>query len=55
MADCDGAYLAEGFRDRLPKADIGRSCVRIKKLADVDLDVVADLVRHAAVWTPPEV
>jgi hypothetical protein len=52
-ADCDGAYLAEQFRDRLPKADIGRSCVRIKRLGDVDLDVVSELVRRAAEWTPP--
>ena len=45
----------ESFRDRLPKADIGRSCVRIKRLTDVDLDVVADLVRQGAAWVPPAV
>ena len=55
IADCDGAYLAESYRERLPKADIGRSCVRIKRLADVDLAVVAELVRRAAEWKPPAV
>lgn len=41
-------YLAETYRDRLPKADIGRGCVRIKRLDDVDLSTVAELVRAAA-------
>lgn len=45
-------YLAETYRDRLPKADIGRSCVRIKRLSDVDLDTVAELVRAAAARRP---
>lgn len=40
--------VAETYKERLPKADIGRSCVRIKKLEDVDLDVVAELVREGA-------
>ena len=47
-AAVDGRYVAEDFRDRLPKADIGKSCVRIKKLEDVDLDVLDELVRRAA-------
>jgi hypothetical protein len=41
-------YMAESYRDRLPKADIGRSCVRIKRLSDVDVATVAELVREAA-------
>ena len=47
-AAVDGRYVAEEFRDRLPKADIGKSCVRIKKLEDVDLDVLHELVRRTA-------
>jgi len=47
-AAVDGRYVAEDYRDRLPKADIGKSCVRIKKLEDVDLDVLDELVRRAA-------
>jgi hypothetical protein len=45
-------YLAESYRPRLPKADIGKSCVRIKRLSDVDLDVVAELVREGAARRP---
>lgn len=41
-------YLAESYRDRLPKADIGRSCVRIKRLEDVDLRVIEELIRRGA-------
>ena len=50
-ADQNG-YLAESYRDRLPKADIGRSCVRIKRLSDVDLDTLAELVRKGAAYNP---
>jgi hypothetical protein len=44
----DDEYVAERFKSRLPKADIGKSCVRIKKLDDVDLDVVRELVSTGA-------
>jgi Domain of unknown function (DU1801) len=44
----DQGYLAERYADRLPKADIGKSCVRFKRLEDVDADVVADMVDEAA-------
>ena len=46
-------YLAESYRDRLPKADIGKSCVRIKRLSDVDMDVIAQLIREAVAAGPP--
>ena len=41
-------YLAESYRDRLPKADIGRSCVRIKRVADVDRATLVNLIREGA-------
>ena len=41
-------YIAERYKLRLPKASIGKSCVRFKKLADVDLGVVQQMVEHAA-------
>ena len=41
-------YLAETYRDRLPKTDIGRSCVRIKKLSDIDLAELESLIREGA-------
>ena len=37
-------YLAESYKDKLPKADIGKSCIRIKKLADIDLDVLRSAI-----------
>ena len=50
----DGRYVAEDFRERLPKADIGKSCVRIKKLEDVDLDVLAELIERTAAGPYPQ-
>ena len=50
----DGRYVAEDFRERLPKADIGKSCVRIKQLDDVDLDVLAELVERTAAGPYPQ-
>jgi hypothetical protein len=46
-ADEDG-YVAEKYRSKLPKADIGRSCIRFKKLDDVDTDALAEVIRHGA-------
>ena len=41
-------YISERYRDRLPKADIGKSCVRFKRLSDVDESVLRELVHEAA-------
>lgn len=41
-------YVAEGYKKKLPTADIGKSCVRIKRLSDVDLDTIARLIREGA-------
>jgi hypothetical protein len=46
-ANEEEGYIAGSYQDRLPKASIGKGCVRIKRLSDVDLDVVAELLRHA--------
>lgn len=51
-ADKDGRYVAEAYRDRLPKADIGKSCVRLKSLDDAHEDQLAALIREAAAWQP---
>jgi uncharacterized protein YdhG (YjbR/CyaY superfamily) len=42
----DGGYVAEKYRDRLPRASIGKGCIRFKTLAAVDLDVLAELVKE---------
>jgi hypothetical protein len=41
-------YLAETYRERLPKASIGKSCVRFTSLANVDVDVLRELIGEAA-------
>lgn len=46
-ANEEEGYIAGSYQSRLPKASIGKGCVRIKRLSDIDLDVVADLLRHA--------
>ena len=43
----DGGYLAEQYAERLPKADIGKSCVRFKRPADVDRGVLRELIAEA--------
>ena len=48
MAADGERYLAEAFRDRLPKADIGKSCIRFKRLADLDRDALVELIREGA-------
>ncbi|MEU5263172.1 DUF1801 domain-containing protein [Amycolatopsis sp. NPDC021455] len=45
-------YLPELFADRLPKASVGKSCVRFERLSDVDLTVLGELLRAAARHPP---
>ena len=45
FAIVDGQYVAEKYRARLPKASIGKSCIRFKKLEAVDLGVLAELLQ----------
>ncbi len=40
--------LADSFRERLPKADIGRSCVRLKRPEDLDRVALTELIREGA-------
>ena len=39
-------YVAERYRDELPHANIGKSCIRIKHLADLDLKVLGRLLKE---------
>ena len=48
-ASDEGQYLAEENRKRLGKVSVGRSCVRFKKLQDLDLKVAMELVKKTAV------
>ncbi len=46
-ADSKG-YVAERYVDRLPKASIGKTCVRFKKLADLDETALVALIEETA-------
>ena len=56
MPPADGSAMPEMRKDRFPKGDVGMSCVRFKKLSDLDEDAVVALVRAAArarrTWRP---
>jgi Domain of unknown function (DU1801) len=43
----DGEYLAESRADRFPKASIGKSCVRFKRLDDLDQGELRGLLAEA--------
>lgn len=49
----DGEYLAARYAQRLPKASIGKSCVRFRRTSDIDLTALAELVAEAARIGPP--
>lgn len=44
----DRGYVAERYRKRLPRANIGKSCVRFKTLDDLDLGALEALLRETA-------
>jgi hypothetical protein len=41
-------YVAEQYRELLSKANIGKSCVRFKRLADLDQAALENLIREGA-------
>jgi len=43
----ESGYLAERYVERLPKASIGKSCVRFKRTSDIDLDTLRELLADA--------
>ena len=43
----EGRYLAERYVERLPKASVGKSCIRFKRTDDVDLGVLRELLAEA--------
>ncbi len=48
----DGAPVAEAYKDRLGKAKIGKSTISFKRLADIDLDVLLELIARARTAVP---
>lgn len=47
-ASDEQGYCAERYKESLPKASIGKSCVRFKRLADLDLQVLRKLIKEGA-------
>lgn len=43
----DGKYLTESFADRVGKADVGKSCIRFRRLSDLDQTTIVALLRSA--------
>jgi len=41
-------YIAERYKTALPKANIGKSCVRFKRLTDLDQAALAQMIREGA-------
>ncbi len=46
---CDGkGYIPERYKKVLPKARIGRACVRFKRLSDLDEAALTKMIREGA-------
>lgn len=45
-ADQNG-WVAEQFKDQLPKAKIGRACIRLKRVSDLDEKALVKLIQKA--------
>ncbi len=43
-----GEYIAEKNKDKLGKVSVGKSCIRFKKLEDLDLDEMERVIKLAA-------
>ena len=44
----DGEYIAEKNADKLGKVSVGKSCIRFKKLEDLNLDEMEKVIKAAA-------
>ena len=43
-----GEYVSEKYKDQLGKVSVGKSCIRFKKLEDVDLKILEKVIKYAA-------
>ena len=44
----DRGWVAEQYRERLPKAKIGKSCVRFQRVSDLDEKILVALLKESA-------
>mgnify|MGYP006301030991 FL=1 len=43
----DGEYLAEKYKDTLGKVNVGKSCIRFKKIDDLDITTLKTVLKEA--------
>jgi hypothetical protein len=48
VGPCGDGLLAERYKEALPKAKIGKGCVRFKRLGDLDEAALKKLIRERA-------
>ncbi len=53
-ATADNAYLAHRYADRLGKVKLGAASIGFRRLEDLDLVVLTELVTEADYLTPPD-
>ncbi len=44
----DGQYIAEKYKNDLGKVSVGKSCIRFKKLEDLNLTTLKKVIKEAA-------
>jgi hypothetical protein len=50
--DAKGRYLAEQAKAKLGRASVGKSCIRFKKLADVEIDALRAVLEQVKTAPP---
>ncbi len=43
----DGQYIAEKYKDKIGKSDVGRSCMRFKQYKDINLDGLREVLKES--------
>jgi hypothetical protein len=43
-----GEYVAEKHKQEMPKASVGKSCIRFKRLSDIDLKTLEKVIKIGA-------
>jgi hypothetical protein len=43
----DGQYVAEKYKDQLGKVNVGRSCIRFRKIEDINLSILEAVLKEA--------
>lgn len=50
----ENGWLAEGYRAKFPKANVGKCCIRFKRFDDLDPRALKTLLRQAATMKFPD-